>query len=73
MTNFPGQNAYTFVKYLEDMAFLRLMHTEVNVRAPIWGVEFSFLNANWIGWNLVRKFEFTQLLSEDATAPIRKK
>lgn len=70
---FPGQNAYTFVKHLEDMAFLRLMHTEVNVHAPLWGVEYSLLNANWIGWNLVRKYEFLLPPAKTATSPARKK
>jgi hypothetical protein len=69
MTKFPGQNAYTFVKYMENYAFLRLMHTEVNILAAPWGVEYSFLNANWIGWNLVRKYEFVHPPPETATAP----
>lgn len=61
MARHPGKNAYTFLVDLEEDAYLRLFHTEVNVAMPLWGVEFAVINANWISWNLRSKYMFSSL------------
>ena len=48
--NYPNQDAVTFLVEAEKLG-LRLFHQEVNVHAPLWGIELSMIQQSWISWD----------------------
>jgi len=48
--NYPGQDALSFLVEAEKHG-LRLFHQEVNVHAPLWGIELSMIQQKWIVWD----------------------
>jgi hypothetical protein len=48
---YPGQDAEFFLRAVESKGF-RLFHKEVNVHAPLWGIEISLIQKSWVAWDL---------------------
>lgn len=59
---FYTYNAFTFNERMENDCYLRCFHQNANLQHVRSIADVGFINANWISWNLYKKYEFTALM-----------